>query len=127
MKLSVTSVDFAPEDLYDQTPFVVKLVRQVPGADRSDYWLGELESPLKWIDQNIQQDISHLIIAARWAGTQIEPHVENLPIGLAYVTDPAQVTEPSVDFTKIQYVAIGVATEIEGGNQPKPLTHIGEA
>jgi hypothetical protein len=123
MKLTVTSVDYAPGDLYDQTPFVVKLVRRMPGPDRPDYWLGELEHPLNWIDENIEREITYLIIASRWAGTQIEPHVRDLPIGLAYVTDVAQLNESSVDFGKCKYVAIGLATEIEGGNKPEPLTH----
>lgn len=96
----------------------------MPGPDRPDYWLGEVESPLKWIVENIEREVTHLIIAARWVGTQIEPHVENLPIGFAYVTDVSQINEPSVDFNKCKYVAIGLATEIEGGNKPEQLTQI---
>jgi hypothetical protein len=124
MKLSISSVDYAPEELYEQTPFIVKLLRQIPGPDRPDYWLGELESPLNWNNENILTEITHLILAARWVGTQIEPFVENLPVGIAYVTDPAQLQEKTVDFGKRNYVAIGIATEIEGGKIPKPLTQI---
>jgi len=124
MKLVVTSVDYAPEDLYDQTPFNVSLLRQLPGTDRPDYWLGELEVPLNWLNENQPETVSHIILAARWAGTQIEPHVENLPINIAYVTNSAQLEESSVDFAKSIFMAIGIATEVEGGNKPKPLAHI---
>ena len=46
MKLTITTVDYAPGELYDQTPIVVKLLRQLPGPDRPDYWLGETERPI---------------------------------------------------------------------------------
>lgn len=124
MKPSVTSVDHAPEELYEETPFIVKVVRQIPGPDRPYYWLGELGRPLKWIVENIEREVSHLIIASRRAGAQIEPHVENLPVGLACLADAIQLDEPSVDFGKSRCVAIGAAAEIEGANKPEPLARI---
>jgi len=42
MQLTVTSVDYAPDELYGQVPFVVNLLRQMPGSDRPDYWLGSV-------------------------------------------------------------------------------------
>jgi hypothetical protein len=124
MKLKITSVDHAPSELHDQVPFAVKLLRQLPGPDRPDYWLGEIEGGLRWIDANIEREVRHVILAARWVGTQIEPHVEHLPIGIAYVTDAAQLQDAAVSFEKCKYVAIGLASEVEGGRKPKPLTQI---
>ncbi len=124
MKLSISSVDYAPEELHEQTPFFVKLIRQIPGDDRPDYWLGELEKPLYWNNENKSTEITYLIIAARWVGTQLKPYVENIPVGIAYVTNNAQIQEEKVDFNKCSYVAIGIATEVEGGNEPKSLTKI---
>jgi hypothetical protein len=124
MKLTISSVDHAPDDLYDQTPFVARLLRALPGPDRPDYWLAELERPLAWQDQGVLRQVTHLIVAARWAGTQIEPHVESLPVGLAYVIDSSQLSEQHVDLAKCKYVAIGLATETEGGNVPQPITHV---
>jgi len=123
MRLVVTSVDYAPEELHAQTPFALKLIRQVPGTDRPDYWLGELERPLTWLHDNVEKRITHLVVAARWQGTQIGPGFENLPIGLAYVTDATQLDASSVDFAKCKYIAIGIATVSEGGDTIKPLTN----
>jgi hypothetical protein len=124
MKLVVTSVDYAPDDLQSQTPFALELIRQLPGPDRPDYWLGELERPLTWLNENIKEEITHLIVAARWQGTQIGPDIKNLPVGLAYVTDAAQLNAQSVDFAKCKYIAIGTATEVEAGNTPQPPTQV---
>jgi hypothetical protein len=124
MKLVVTSVDYAPAELDRQTPFAFNLVRQVPGSDRPDYWLGELEHPLTWLHENIERRITHVIVAARWQGTQIGPGTKNLPIGIAYVTDSAQLDAQAVDFAKCKYVAIGTATEVVGGNDPQPPSQV---
>jgi hypothetical protein len=124
MKLSISSVDYAPEELHEQTPFNIELIRQIPGEDRPDYWLGKLNKPLNWNNGNTPTEITHVIVAARWVGTKIEPHVENIPVGIAYVTDSAQLHENLIDFGKCNYVAIGMATEIEGGNVSEPLNKV---
>ena len=108
MKLNITSVDYAPEELHNQVPFAVKLVRQLPGPDRSDYWLGAIDGSLRWLDGNVERRITHVILAARWEGTHIAPQVEHLPVGIAYVTDPSQIEDASVSFEKCKYVAIGL-------------------
>jgi hypothetical protein len=114
MELTVTSVDYAPPELDAQVPFHVRLLRSLPGPDRPDYWLGALSRPLVWIDDNIEREVRHLVLCARWQGTQIEPAVENLPVGIAYVVDDTQLTDTAVDFGKCRYVAIGLATGIHG-------------
>jgi hypothetical protein len=124
MKLNITSVDYAPEELYDQVPFAVKLVRQLPGPDRPDYWLGAIDGSLQWLEGNFERRITHVILAARWEGTHITPHVEHLPVGMAYVTDLSQLEDASVSFDKCKYVAIGLADETEGGKKPKPLSEV---
>lgn len=124
MRLLVGSVDYAPEELHAQTPITVDLLRKIPGPDRPDYWLGKCERPVRWIDENVERTITHVVVAARWVGTAIEPRVENLPIGIAYVTNEAQLDAPTFDFQNARYVAIGTANEVEGGNKPKPLLHV---
>jgi hypothetical protein len=52
MKITIDSVDYAPDDLYDQVPIVAWLTRQVPGDDRPDYWLCELVRPISWATPN---------------------------------------------------------------------------
>lgn len=122
MQLTITTVDYAPEELYDQTPLVVQVLRELPGPDRPDYWLGELEKPLRWLDDNVERQITHLVLAARWEGTRIEPGAENLPVGIAYVTDDTLLDDSVVAFEKCTYIAIGISTETESGKPPRKLT-----
>lgn len=124
MELTVTSVDYAPAELDEQVPFKIKLLRLLPGPDRPDYWLGEMIKPLSWIRDNHRIEVDYVIVCARWQGTEIAPLVQNLPIGIAYVTDLAQVAESSVDFGKCEYVAIGLAHETTGKPEPKRLSNI---
>ncbi|WP_150050587.1 hypothetical protein [Methylomonas rhizoryzae] len=115
MELTITSVDYAPEELYDQVPIVVKLLREIPGEDRPDYWLGEAKNPIKWIHENHEKEIKHLVLAARWEGTRIEPNAKDLPVGIAYVTDQSLLNDSRLNFSKCSYVAIGISHETSSG------------
>jgi hypothetical protein len=111
MKLTVTMVDHAPAELDEQVPFTFELLRPIPGPKRSGYWLGALDRPLVRIIDNHERQIDHVVVWARWQGTQIGPGFKNLPIGIAYVTDPTQLDDANVSFEKCEYVAIGTAHE----------------
>jgi hypothetical protein len=117
MKLKVTEVDYAPNELYEQTPFEIVLTREILGPDRPDYWIGQLVNEIDWIKDNEQVKVSHVVVAARWVGTAIQPNVSNLPIGISYVTDLSVLNDKTLDFSKCEYVAIGIAYELEGGSQ----------
>lgn len=118
MELTVTSVDYSPPELNEQVPFRIKLLRLLPGPDRPNYWIGEMVKPLRWISENEEKQIENVLVCARWQGTQIAPHVENLPVNIAYVVDQSQLTDTAVDFAKCKYVAIGVAHETAGKAEP---------
>ena len=124
MQLTITTVDYAPPDLYEQVPIVVKLIRQVPGDDREDYWLGVLKTPIHWLVEDRIREVTHLVVVARWQGTSIADGVKNLPVGIAYVTDDSILNDVRLDLAKCSYVAIGIATETEGGTKPDPLEEI---
>jgi hypothetical protein len=121
MQFTISSVDYAPEALYEQTPIVVDLVRQIPGDDRPDYWLGVVQRPIRYIKDNHELSITHLILSARWTGTQIVPGAEHLPVGIAFVTDSTLLDDVKLDFKKCDYVAIGVSSETSGGKSAQPL------
>lgn len=122
MQLTITSVDYAPADLYDQVPLVVDLMREIPGDDRPDYWVGALRTPIRWLVENRVREVTHLVVSARWVGTSFATGVENLPVGIAYVTDLSVLDDAQLDFAKCAYVAIGIATETGHGSKPKTLT-----
>lgn len=122
MQLTISSVDYAPEELYEQTPIVVDLVRQIPGDDRPDYWIGTVQRPIHYIKNNVERSITHLILAARWAGTHISPNAQQLPIGIAFVMDSTLLDDAKLDLKKCDYVAIGTSSETSGGRGARPLT-----
>ena len=124
MRLRVTSVDHSPEALHQAVPFDLNLLRMLEGKDRQDYWLGALTQPIELEVKGQIMTASHFVIAARWQGTRIAPLVEHLPINLAVVIDPDQIHEGVVDFEKSEFIAIGMANEVEGGQEPKKLNGI---
>ena len=109
MRIRVTEVDSAPGDLYAQVPFEIDLLRQIPGPDRPDYWLGKLTSPLKWATNGTNNLVTHVIVTARWVGGQFQAGMQRTPVNIAYVVDQSVLQDPKLDFAKCAYVAIGVA------------------
>ena len=123
MKLLVTSVDYNPPELADQVPFALVLGRQIPGPDRPDYWIGKPDKPIRWFDEKRERLIGTIVVCARWAGTEIGADFINLPIGIAYVTDPTLMADESLDFSKCRYVAIGTASVTQDSEHPPELIH----
>jgi hypothetical protein len=118
-KLSITSVDLGPEELKGQTPLLIELLRELPGPDRPDYWLGRAVNPIGWIEGGIERQITHVVVAARLPNTRIESRVENLPVGIAFVIDMSQLDDEALDFAKCKYVAIGIADDKSDADKPK--------
>jgi hypothetical protein len=114
MKLTVTWVDYNPPELERMLPVAVTLLRELPGPDRPDYWLGKLENPVAWTKEGDHIVVDHIVVCARWQGTRIEPLARDLPINIAYVIDPSQIEDPSLNFAKTEFVAIGGANISEG-------------
>ena len=118
-KLSITSVDLGPEELKGQTPLLIELLREMPGPDRPDYWLGRAVNPIRWIEGGVERQITHVVVASRLPNTRIESRVENLPVGIAFVIDMSQLEDEALDFAKCKYIAIGVAHDKSDADKPK--------
>ncbi len=112
MRMIITDVDYAPDDLPGQTAFDVDLMKQMPGPDRPDYWLGRLRRPLRWSREGAERSITHVVLSARWVGMQIGRD-RRLPVGIAYVTDPTLLQDAGLKLEKCAYVAIGMAREAD--------------
>jgi hypothetical protein len=110
VNIVIDSVDHAPEDLYGQIPIRARLVQMLSGTDSRgrDYWLAELASPISWTKDGAARTINHLVVAARWEGTSIQPGA-TLPVNIAYVTNDAILSSKVLDFGHTEYVAIGMA------------------
>ena len=111
MNIVIRSVDHAPDDLYDQTPIRARLVRMLAGRDRRgrSYWLAELATPISWMrEDGAARTITHLLVAARWKGTSIQPG-GRIPVNINYVTNDAILSSDVLDLSHTEYVAIGEA------------------
>lgn len=115
MELTISSVDYAPEDLYDQTPFSVKVLRELPGEDRPDYWLCELRKPLNWSKDGQNRKATHIVLAARWQGTKIQSGIHDLPVGIAFVTDASLLNDSRFTMSKAAYASVGIAHDTTHG------------
>jgi hypothetical protein len=105
-------VDYAPDDLYDQTPFDVDVLRRMPGFNRTDYWLAKLRRPLRWKREEEELSISHLLLAHRWVGQEIQPGVRGIAVEIAFVTDTSLVEDGAFDHSKAAHVAIGLVEDV---------------
>src|SRR5262245_59225109 len=110
MRIRVTQLDDGPEELFDQVPFDADLMRQLPGADRPDYWLGALVRPLRWESGGgAASQVTHVILCARLVGEAIAPGMRDTAVNIAFVTDATLLGDRVLDFDKCAYIAIGFA------------------
>jgi hypothetical protein len=106
MRFSVLHVDGA-DDFDGTLPLKGKILRQIPGPDRPDYFLAALDAPFRW--QKGNKLISHIVICARWVGGVLSSTMSRTPVNIAYVTDESVLIDERLDFQKCYYAAIGVA------------------
>ena len=118
MQLTITGLDYAPNDLYGQAPLVVDIIRKIPGPDRPDYWLGASFKPITWLVDNRPHEITHLILADRWREYHIGPGMSRVPVGIAFVIDLTLLDDAELSFKKCKYVAIGMAHDTTDGKAP---------
>jgi hypothetical protein len=110
VKLKINEVDYAPNDLDDQIPFCVELIRKMKGPDRDDYWLGKTDKPIRWA-KGRSNIINYVILATRWAGATIHTGMGSTVLGIAYMVDETLLNDIELDLAKCVYVAIGVECE----------------
>lgn len=127
----ITSIDIGPEELVEQLPVTARLLRMLPGPDRPDYALAVAEEPLRFTstvdalaaqgipvagldrryvrvesDGTVLATVFGLAMAARIVGQSFHPTMVDLPVNLALVIDPTQMSDPALDFSKCSYVAV---------------------
>src|SRR5258708_7402562 len=113
MKINVNSVDHAPPELEGQTPFQLDLLRKIPGSDRRgrDYWIAVAARSIRWVREGQEVLVTHVLVAARWQGTEIGPGMRLVPINISFVTDTSLLEDSVLDLEKCAFVAIGTADE----------------
>ena len=110
-RVKISSVDHAPDELYEQTPFEVVLLREIPGRG---FWVAALPKPIHWSRNGTETSASHLLLEARWIGTRIGRGMRHMPVNISYVEDESVWADGRFDPGQCKYLAIGVASDITG-------------
>lgn len=110
--IEITTISKGPDELSYQLPIQAKVVKQIPGKDRPDYYLAELEKSVFWIDEekDINTEINHLIICTKKKSQAVSNEMKNVLLAIAYVLDESVTTAPKLDFRKCAYIADGNAS-----------------
>jgi hypothetical protein len=124
---------FAMTELQEQLPVAVKAVRQIPGPDRDDYFLGLLQRPITyhprpdfdWTrtqpefigrdDAGPYLSIYAVVVCSLFVGTQLHAGMRSLPVRVALVIDNALGRDDTLDFRKCEYAAQGFISDLPGG------------
>jgi len=114
MKLTITSVNYAPKDLEEQVPVAVTLVRPLASSvpNRAGAWLGVFDRPVRWTNEKgASVEIADAVVWPRSKGAFIGAGARNLAVGIAYVVDPSLLQDEALDLAKTYFVAIGMASD----------------
>lgn len=128
----------AVEELQRQLPVTAKLMRQIPGPDRPDYFVGRLDQPIKYhpvdgfdwgrsLPQFVAEDdagrfvwIYAIIVASLMAGTQLHAGMKGFPVRVAYVIDHTLGRDAKLDFAKCDYISYGIISDPDEPAPPPP-------
>lgn len=141
-RFRIDGIDVGPDDLPAQLPREGALLRQVPGPDRPDYFLGVLDAPLTYRttldalrengvdpasadprliriedDGTVELGVFGVCFAARIVGQAPHAGMRDFPVMLAYVVDNSVMRDETIDFSKLVYSAVAFlsdATPAEG-------------
>ena len=114
MKLTITSVDYAPVELSEQLPIAVALIRPLPSSvpNRVGAWLGVFDRPVRWTNENGKTvEITHAAVWPRAKGASIGGGMRGLPVGIGYVVDQSLVDDETLDLAKTYFIAVGLASD----------------
>jgi len=121
----ITRLDAGPEEFAAVLPLRARVIRVMPGSDRADYVLCYVERPIPFrppagfdlsrvhpeaLTRDAQGEliaVQGIVICTRLVGESFRAGMNDLAINIAYVIDNSLTRDPSVDFTKLEFAAIG--------------------
>lgn len=125
-RIVFTAARSGAEGFTSRLPLRGELAGVIPGPDRPDYCLVELDEPIDFeppadfdrdrihqsaIDQMVLDlddvlPISALVIVARQVGTQVSPTMADLAVNVGYVLDDSLFTDDVLEFDKVHFAAV---------------------
>lgn len=137
-RLRIESVDVGPADLPAQLPAEARLLRQIAGPDRPDYFFAVLDEAIAYRttltalkEQGVDPDAADpqliridddgsvdlrvfgIVFAARIAGETPHAGMKDFPVMLAYVIDNTALRDEVLDFKKTVYAAVAFISDID--------------
>jgi hypothetical protein len=112
MHMTITSVDYAPDELYEQVPLELELLRPLQDASGIGYWIGHLKRPVRWVVDGFEREITHLAVQARWVGDHIRAGARDMPVNIVFVIDNSMLQDAEIGGSKGEFVAIGVCNVV---------------
>jgi len=121
----ITRLDVGPDELSAVLPLRARVIRVMPGSDRSDYVLCFVERPIPFRPpvgfdlsrvhpDSITPDargelvaVQGIVICTRLVGETFRSGMKDLAVNIAYVIDNTLTRDPAVDFGKLEFAAIG--------------------
>jgi len=121
----ITRLDVGPDEFSAVLPLRARVIRVMPGSDRSDYVLCFVERPIPFRPpagfdlarahpESIMRDVSGdlvavqgIVICTRLVGETFRSGMKDLAVNIAYVIDNTLTRDPAVDFGKLEFAAIG--------------------
>ncbi|HEU0207007.1 MAG TPA: hypothetical protein VFQ74_10005 [Pseudolysinimonas sp.] len=121
----ITRLDAGPDEFSAVLPVRARVIRAMPGSDRADYVLCYVERPIPFRPpagfdlarvhpEAITRDargelisVQGIVICTRLLGETFRSGMKDLAVNIAYVIDNSLTREPSVDFGKLEFAAIG--------------------
>ena len=64
MQMTITSVDYAPDELHEQVPIVVRLLRPIAAEEDAKHWLGAVQPPIRWLVDGTERAVTHVVVTA---------------------------------------------------------------
>lgn len=110
--IEITAISKGPEELSYQLPIEAKVIRQIPGKDRSDYFVVELDKSVVWVDdkKGINTEVDHIVVCTKKKSQAVANDMKDVLLAIAYVKDESLTNDAKLDFKKIAYVADGKAS-----------------
>jgi len=137
-RLRIDRIDVGPGDLPPQLPAEARLLRQIPGPDRPDYFFAVLDEPIAYRttltamqevgvnpdaadpglirvhdDGTVDLRVFGIAFAARNVGESPHVGMKELPVTLAYVVDNTALRDETLDFSKLIYAAVAFISDID--------------
>jgi len=121
----ITRLDVGPDEFSAALPLRARVIRVMPGSDRSDYVLCFVERPIPFrppagfdlarahpesITGDAQGElvaVQGIVICTRLVGETFRSGMKDLAVNIAYVIDNTLTRDPAVDFGKLEFAAIG--------------------